>query len=132
MSVVPVQMCHPDSNKVIDTYAMLDNCSQGKFEKEEIIEALGTTGVETRVTVKTLNGDISQMTTAVNNLKVAESLGKPKWIKLPRTYTKHDILLDEQEIATPEKLRKRNYLEGIANEICLNTYISVGLLIGAN
>ena len=72
------------------------------------------------------------MTTVVDNLKVAGSLGKPKWIKLPRTYTKHDLLLDEQEIATPENMRKRNYLERIANEICLNTYISVGLLIGAN
>ena len=54
MSVVPVEIYHPDSNKFLNTYAMLDNCSQGKFEQEEIIEALGTTGVETRVTVKTL------------------------------------------------------------------------------
>ena len=36
MCVVPVQIRHPDSNKVLDTYAMLDNCSQGSFLKEEI------------------------------------------------------------------------------------------------
>ena len=46
------------------------------------MEALGITGAETRVTVKILNGEISQMTTVVENLKVAGSLGKPKWIKL--------------------------------------------------
>ena len=55
MDVVPVQICHLDSNKVLDTYAILDKCSQGTFVKEEIIEALGITGAETRVTVKTLN-----------------------------------------------------------------------------
>ena len=88
MCVVPVQICHPDSNKVLDTYAMLDNCFQGTFLKEEMIEALGVTEAGARVTVKTLNGEISQTTTMVENLKVAGSLGKPKWIKLPRAYTK--------------------------------------------
>ena len=57
---------------------MLDNCSQGLFVKEEIIEVLGITGAVTRVTVNTINGEISQMTTAVKNLKVLGSLGKPK------------------------------------------------------
>ena len=51
MCVVPVQICHPDSNKVLDTYVMLDNCSQGTFVKEEIIEAMHITGADTRVTV---------------------------------------------------------------------------------
>ena len=99
---------------------------------EEIIEALGITGAEARVTVKTLNGEISQMTTVVENLKVAGPLGKPKWIKLPRAYTEQELPVDEQEIATPEKVKRWNYLEGIANEICSNTDISVRLLIGAN
>ena len=63
MYVVPVQIRQPDSNKVLDTYAMLDNCSQSTFVKEEITEVIGITGAETRVTVKTINGEISQTTT---------------------------------------------------------------------
>ena len=55
MCVVPIQIHHPDSNKVLDTYAMLDSCSQGTFIKEEIIEKLGITRAEKIVTVKTLN-----------------------------------------------------------------------------
>ena len=132
MCVVPVQIHHADSSKVLDTYAMLDNCSQGTFVKEKIIEVLGITGAETRVIVMILNGEMSQMTTMVENLKVAGLLGKLKWIKLPRAYTKQELLVDEQEIATPEKVKRWNYLEGIANEICPSTDISVGLLIGAN
>ena len=91
MYVVPVQIRQPTSNMVLDTYAMLDNCSQSTFVKEEIIEVIGITGAETRVTVKKINGEISQTTTVVKNLKVAKSLGKPKWIKLPRTNTKQDL-----------------------------------------
>ena len=132
MCVVHVQICHPDSDNVLGTYAMLDNCSQGTFLKEEIIETLGITGAETRVTVKTLNGEVSQMTIVVENLDVAGSLGKPKWIKLPRAYTKQDLPVDEQEISTPEKVKKWNYLKVTANKICPNTDISVGFLIGAN
>ena len=78
MCVAPVQLRHPDSSKVLDTYAMFDNCSQGTFVKEEITEALGITGEETKVTVKTLSGEVSQMTSVAENLELAGSLGKPK------------------------------------------------------
>ena len=73
-----------------------------------------------------------QMTTVLENLKVAGPLAKPKWIKLPRAYTKQELPVDKQEIATTEKVKRWNYLEEIANEICPNTDISMGLLIGAN
>ena len=82
--------------------------------------------------MKTCNGEILQVTTMVENLKVAGSLSKPKCIKPLRAYAKQDLPVDEQEIATPEKVKKWNYLEEIANEICPNTDISVGLFIGAN
>ena len=105
MCVVPVQTRNPDSIKVLDTYAILENYRQDTYVKEEIIEALAIPGADTKVTVKTLNGEISQMTTVVENLKVAGALGKPKWIKLPRAYTKQELPFDEQEIATPEKVK---------------------------
>ena len=44
MCIVPVWVCHKSSSKMVKTYAMLDNCSQGSFIKEEIIEELGITG----------------------------------------------------------------------------------------
>ena len=51
------------------------------------------------------------MTKIIKNLKVSGSLGKPKWIKLPRAYTKRELPTDEQEITTPENLKRWNYLE---------------------
>ena len=53
-----MQIFHPDSNEVLDTYSMLDNCSQSRFVKEEIIVVLGITVADTRATVKKLNGEI--------------------------------------------------------------------------
>ena len=112
---------------------MLNNCSQGTFVKDEIIEALGITGADTGADKeKTLNGEIPQMTNVVENLKVVGSLGNPKSIKLPRAYIKQELPVNEQEIATPEKVKRWNYLEGIVNGIFLNTDISVGLLNDAN
>ena len=41
MCVVPVWVGHRNSRKMVKTYAMLGNCSQGSFIKDEIIENLG-------------------------------------------------------------------------------------------
>ena len=46
------------------------------------------------------------MTTVLENLKVAGSLGKPKWIKLRRRYTKQELPVDKQGIVTPEKVKR--------------------------
>ena len=100
------QIRHPDSNKVLDIYVMLGNCSQDTFE---IIEALGITRAETRVTVKTLNGGVSQMTTVVKNLKIAGSLGKPRRGTTTKSINQAGSTpVDQQEIATPEKVKKWN------------------------
>ena len=63
-------------------------------------------GADTPVIVKTRSGQISQKSQAIDNLRVAKSLGsrKPKWIKLLRTKKKEKLLVYEEEIETPEKL----------------------------
>ena len=63
MCVGPVQIRHPDFNKVLDTHAMW---------------TLDITGAETSVTVKTSMETFHGMTTVVENLKIAGLLGKPK------------------------------------------------------
>ena len=94
-SVVPGQIRFPDSNKVLDT------CNAGQLQSRHICKGgnnWGITEQDTTVTVRTLTREISQMTTVVENLKVARSLGKTKSIKLPREHTpnrnyQHLILL---------------------------------------
>ena len=54
------------------------------------------------------------------------------WIDLLVTYTKEDLPVDDEDIATPEKIRNWKYLERIAGEITHRQGISIGLLIGGN
>ena len=91
------------------------------YKGGEVIEVLSITGADTRVT-----GKHSMERFHRRPLKIAGLSGKPKWIKL------QGLPVDEQKIATSEKVKRLNHLEGIAKEISSNTDISVGLLIGAN
>ena len=69
MSVVPVVVRYKFSNPVLNTYAMLDTCSQATFTKENLLSDLGIQGKKTSITVETMKGEVWV------------------WVKLPCTYT---------------------------------------------
>ena len=133
MCVVPVKLQHKESGKTIETFALLDSCSQGTFVLEKVVNNLGVKGRQTSITIKTINGEITNKTTLVKGLKVRSNLDDSKdWLELPDTYTKKYLPVDRDDIATPSKLQKWKHLEGIIDKIAKDDKISVGLLIGAN
>ena len=69
MCITAVWVGHKSSRKM--TYAVLDNCSQGSFIKEEIIEELRITGRNLKLSQKTLPGEKSEELPAVNGLIVS-------------------------------------------------------------
>ena len=54
------------------------------------------------------------------------------WIDLQVTYTKEDLTVNDEDVATPGKIRKWKYLERIAGEITQGQCTSIELLIGGN
>ena len=69
----------------------------------------------------------------VEGLKVLSSRDEDgEWIELPKTFTKRYLPVDQDDIATPSKLKQWKYLESIMDKISKRDYISAGLLIGAN
>ena len=132
MCVVPVKVKCSNSRKEFRTHAILDCCSQGTFSSTDLARKLKAEGVQTTIKIKTLNGEESQKTEAVSGLKVSKSTGKRMWIDLPVTYTKEDLPVDDEDVATSEKIRKSKYLEGTAGEITQGQCISIGPLIGGN
>ena len=76
--------------------------------------------------IKTLNGEESQETKAVSGLKVSKSSEERMWIDFPVAYTKDDLPVDDEDVATPEKIKKWKYLERIAGEITQGQCISIG------
>ena len=58
------------SNRVVQTYAMLNTCSQATFAKENLLSHLGIHWRKTSVTVKTMNGEVTKSSEALEDLEV--------------------------------------------------------------
>ena len=133
MCVVPIKVQYGNSRKVLETHPLLDSCSQGTFILERLINNLGVKGQKTSITIKTLNGEVTNKVMVVKGLKVTSGNGDSHdWLELPVTYTKKYLPVDKEDVATPSKLKQRKHLESIVGKISQKEDISVGLLIGAN
>ena len=133
LCVVPEKVRHSKSKKEFSAYAMLNNCSQGTFIKENIQKKLGAVGRETDITVKTLNGKQSMKSTAISALRVSSSIAGDKkiWLNLPPFYTREDIPVDIEEVAIRENIKSWDHLTVIAEKLPHAADIEFGLLIGA-
>ena len=89
-------------------------------------------GMKTTLNLKTLNGERSESTTAIEGLQVAGSKDGSTWIKMPRIYNRKHLPVDKKEVATPDKIEEWDYLKTISPEITQIDDVEVGLLIGAN
>ena len=134
ISVVPVKLVRENSNKMISTHALLDNCSQGMFVMKSIVDTMEIDGTPTSITVKTLNGDVTNTSVAVEGLKVcaAAASGKDRRVKIPKAFLRDELQVDAEDIATPEKIAKWEYLDEILHEISQSSDVEIGLLTGAN
>ena len=67
---------------------MPDNCSQGTFVRKSIVDTMRIDGTPTSITVKTLNGDVTNPSVAVEGLKVCADAasGKNRWLKIPKAF----------------------------------------------
>ena len=134
MCVVPVMVRHKFSNRVVKTYAMLDTCSQATFAKEKLSSDLGIQGRKTSITIKTMNGEVTKSSEALEDLEVAQALNgeaERVWVKLTCTYTQEDLSVDSNELAAIEKIKRWVYLDKANTEVNANDKIEVNLLVGA-
>ena len=134
MGIVTVTVKHKNSSREVKTFAMLDNCSQGIFVKEDLLKKLKIGGRATSISIKTLHGENNFQSHAADGLQVYKSNAKSKkiWLILPPTYTQHQFPVDTSEVATQKKLEKWKYLQPILGEISEKDDIQVDLLIRAN
>ena len=108
---------------------MLDCCSDGTFSNSELAKKLRTEGTMPTIKIKTLNGEESQETQAMSDLKVTNSTGKNVWIDLPVSYTRENLPVGDEDIAIPENIKDWKYLERIGAKIIQGKDISIGPLI---
>ena len=133
MCVALVKMNIKGSQGVVKTWAMLDNFSRGSFVKTNLFEVLKVSGIQTSVTIKTLNGDYKHSTIAVDSLEVTNvDEEKGEWMKLPRVFSQDHLPAESNEIATGDNIQKWEYLHKIISKMKNFDGLDVQLLIGAN
>ena len=68
----------------------------------------------------------------IKDLEISNASDSDIWIDIPKVYTKEEIAVDNEDIATPAKLKQWNYLQRIIGKITQDSSIKVEMLIGAN
>ena len=132
MCIVPVKIKHGDNNKMVTTYAILDNCSQGSFILGSVVKKLEIQGIKTTLKLKTLHGERFEGTFAIAGFKLIGIHGDTNWLALPKLYSRREIPVVKEETATPTKIKEWECLQLISNKIVQNDDVHVGLLIRAN
>ena len=133
MCVVPVKVKY-GSSLVVETYAMLDSCSECTFIEKGLLKELNISGRNMNITVKTLNGQSSKESVVIDGLEVASGTkfnSNGKWIRLPKTYSEEKLSIGGGSF-TSKQLQKWRYLDEIQGEICLGKDVNIRILIGAN
>lgn len=128
LSILPVQVKAQKGNKVIQTYAFLDNGSTSTFCSEALMRRLNLTGTKSKIGLLTMSPKTSVSTYIVNGLEVA-SLNGTRYYSLPNVYTQKKMPVDTANIIKPEDVSQWPYLDHI--EIP-EIDATVELLIGTN
>ena len=111
MCVVPIRVSHGETKKEISTYAMLANCSQGCFIKENVKRRFGVTGSKTAIIIKTLNGE-------------QENNGS-NFVRPERELAKSIGEMDQQKISEYLLERKTDWIVWEKNPVFLSSLASL-------
>ena len=108
LCIVPVNIFHKSNPCVVMTvYAMLDNGSEGTFVTEDVTEMLKANTSPASISIRTINGISNDNSNSSEGLQVSAITpldGKlPKYINLPKTYTRELLPIDKVNISTREK-----------------------------
>ena len=102
MSIIPLVLFHKDRPEIkIKVYGMLDSCSQGTFIRNDVLEFLDTSVVQTTITVRTMLGSSTEKSCAIEGLKV-RSINGTAIVDLPRAYSQQSLPVDQNEIPIKE------------------------------
>ena len=131
-AILPVRVKKKGSNETITTYAFYDNGSSGCCLTESLREKMAVDGERTQLQLGTMHGQSLITTTVVSDLVVTDMEGKNP-VELPQSYTRFEIPVTEQQIPTPEEVKRWEHLRSVAEKIPeFIPNLEIGLLIGSN
>ena len=133
LSVLPMLLFHKSTpDKVLKVYGMLDNCSQGSFINQDVLDNFDIKGTDTKICIKTMTGTTSEDSQIVDGFMVSDVNGT-NTISLPRLFTRKGLPINKDEIPTVDNVKYWPHLESIMKEIPdIDPDAPVALLIGVN
>ncbi|CAB4026752.1 Hypothetical predicted protein, partial [Paramuricea clavata] len=130
MPIVPIIVRSAETELI--TYAMLDNCSTGTFILEDLRQELNIDGVDSQVSITTMNGNQLHNVKVIRGLAVSDLDGNNS-ISLPKAFNKLKMPTTIQDIPRPKQARKWPHLVRVADYVHpLIPNVKIGLLIGTN
>ncbi|XP_066914232.1 uncharacterized protein [Clytia hemisphaerica] len=131
MCVVPICIKHADDPlSERHTLAMLDPCSQASFIADTLVDRMNIKGPTTSLSITTVNGTSEVNSTVVKELSV-RALNSNQTITVKKAFSREDLPVDQNEIATKSKIKAWDYLSKIKDSLPDNDHQPVELLIGA-
>ena len=127
-SVVPVVVSHPESNRSVVVYALLDSMSSLNFISSDVVTKLGVQGSPTDLTFQTMSGSASSPSVVVDHLAI-RGLDEDTVLSLPPCYVRSHIPFDRSSIPSPEFISLYPHLSAVQVPPFVNG-APVGLLIG--
>ena len=126
MPIVPVIVRSAETESI--TYAMLDNCSTSTLILEDLKQELNIDGVDSQISITTMNGNQVHNVKVVKGLTVTDLDGDNS-ISLPKVFTKLKMPVTNQDIPRPELARKWPHLACVADHVHpLMSNVKIGLL----
>ena len=131
-AILPVRVKQKGSTETVITNAFFDNGSSGCFLTESLKDKMGVNGERTDLQLSTMHGQSPVTTTVVSDLFVKDIEDKNR-VEIPRSYTRMEIPVGEQQIPTPEVVQRWKHLHSVAERMPkFIPNLEIGLLIGSN
>ena len=127
LKVVPVKVYAND--RVIETFALLDNCSDMTMCSKSLTDKLKVQGHKDELSINTVNGDKNKMNAEKINLMI-ESMNNDQVLQLDEVYAVQNLNIPSDIIIKQEDLLDYPHLQDI--ELPRTTASNVELLIGSD
>ena len=128
LAIVPVQVKARGTDKVVETHAFLDNGSNTTFYTTKLLHQLNVEGTKSQLSLTTLEGENRQSDCVRVSLGVT-GLGQDTHIHLPTVYSRTNLPIPTEAIATQKDIDRWPHLSGIKVP---TIDAEIGLLIGSD
>ena len=130
LTIVPVKVKCQGKDKVISTYALLDNGSTASFCTDDLLKKLEIEGRRCHTSVTTINGVEDRLDSTTANLEVMD-IDENTFLEVPNVFSMTNLNVSADAVTRQDDVDRWCYLEGVKLPSVLDD-MAVGLLIGVD